>query len=57
MRAKHEGKDLGEHDLCLLDFGVSETVSDSHLEGLKATGWLALPLMAAERERWQVINR
>ena len=57
MRAKHEGKVLGELNLYLLDFGVSETVSGSHLEGLKATGWMALPLMAAERERWQVINR
>ncbi|XP_027407947.1 histone H2B-like [Bos indicus x Bos taurus] len=32
MREKHEGKVLGELDLCLLDFGVSKTVSASHLE-------------------------
>ena len=51
MRAKHEWKVLGELDLCLLDFGVSETVSGSHLEGPKARSWLTLSLMAAEREK------
>ena len=61
MREKHEGKVLGELDLCLLDFGVSKTVSASHLEGPKARSWLTLTLMAAEREKvsygWHVINR
>ena len=41
--SKDGQKVLGEFDLCLLGFGVSETASGPHLEGPKARSWLTLP--------------